>query len=230
MATAKGRVLVAGASGGTGRAILDRLADTDYVVIATTRSEGKAGALSTAGAREIRVGDLTNPGFAETAVAGCDHVCCAVGTGTGLGLFLGSHVDGEGVCNLARAAADEGVDRFVLESAIGVGDSRPSAPLFLKLLMARVLSSKDRGEDCVRTADCTHTILRPGGLTDDPATEDVLVAEGGHTVTGTVPRADVARLMVNALDSDDAADRTFEIVSRDGLRGDATGVVDVDFD
>jgi uncharacterized protein YbjT (DUF2867 family) len=68
--------------------------------------------------------------------------------------------------------------------------------------------------------------VRPGGLTDDPPTGEVVVGEGGDTVSGQIPRADVARLMVAALSSPDARNRTFEVVSRAGLRGKATGVVD----
>lgn len=47
-----------------------------------------------------------------------------------------------------------------------------------------------------------------------------MVGEGGTAIgSGMIPSADVARLMVAALFTSEAENRTFEIVSRAGLRG-----------
>jgi uncharacterized protein YbjT (DUF2867 family) len=51
-------------------------------------------------------------------------------------------------------------------------------------------------------------------MNDDPATGDVLVAEGSKKMTGSIPRADVARLMVASLYAPEAINRTFEVVAR----------------
>ncbi|WP_458187453.1 SDR family oxidoreductase [Haladaptatus sp. NG-WS-4] len=224
------RVLVAGASGGTGREILRRLQDTDLHVRAITRSAEKERELSARGASEVFVGDLLDPADASHAVADCDAVLCTVGTKPGLGVVLDSElVDGAGVENLVNAAVAGDVDHFVLESSIGVGDSREGMPAPFRALIWRILNAKNHAEAVLRTSHLTHTIVRPGGLTNAPATGDVVVGEGGATVRGRVPRADVARLMVAAPFTPDARNRTFEVVSRDGLRGTARGVVELDW-
>ncbi|RBI61619.1 3-beta hydroxysteroid dehydrogenase [halophilic archaeon] len=223
------RILLAGASGGTGTEILDLLADAEFAVRALTHTPEKAHALRSRGADEVVVGDLLESGDAARAVAGCDVVLSAVGTRSPVRMLVGDLVDGTGVENLVDAAVAADVDRFVFESAIGVGDSRGQMPAAFRLLIWRVLAAKNRAEAALRTSRLSHTVVRPGMLTNDPATGDVLVGEGGATVSGSIPRADVARLMVAAPFTPESENRTFEVVSRDGLRGTARGLVDVDW-
>ena len=225
------RVLVAGATGGTGQQVTRRLGDTDRVVRGMTRSRGSVEDLAAIGADEVAVGDLMEPSDAETAVQGCDAVVCTVGSTPGLGTLFGDLVDGRGVVNLVKAAEAEGLDRFVLVSSIGVGDSKPGMPIFLRALLGvtGVLSAKERGENRLRRSDLTHTILRPGGLTDEDATGDVVVGEGGDTVSGSIPRGDVGRIATAAPETVASENRTFEIVASDGLRGEPSGVVGIDW-
>lgn len=222
------RVLVAGASGGTGRQLLRLLRHTDYTVRALTRDASKESALRETGADEVVVGDLMNPADAERAIADVDAVLCAVGSTPGLDLLSRDPVDGRGVVNLIDAAVAADCAAFVLESSIGVGSSKPGMPSVFRLFLNAfgIVAAKERAEEHLRGSGVPYTVVRPGGLTDDPPTGEVVVGEGGDTVSGSIPRADVARLLVAALSSPDARNRTFEVVSRAGLRGDATGVVD----
>ncbi|WP_231185442.1 SDR family oxidoreductase [Haladaptatus sp. DYF46] len=224
------RVLVAGASGETGRELLRGLRGTNLTVRAMTRSRQKERELSDEGADEVIVGDLLDPADASRAVADCEAVLCAVGSSPGLDVLLGGDLaDGAGVENLVHAAVAADVERFVFESAIGVGDSREKMPVPLRLLLWHVLNQKNHAEAVLRTSGVPYTIVRPGGLTNAPATGDVLVGEGGETVSGSVPRADVARLMIGALFTPEAENRTFEVVSRDGQRGTSRGLVELDW-
>ncbi|MCT9096606.1 SDR family oxidoreductase [Haloarchaeobius sp. HME9146] len=223
-------VLVAGASGGTGRELLDVLLDAGIRVRALTRSPQTVETLRIQGADEVVVGDLLYPDDAAMAVEGVDAVVCAVGTAPGPKLFFGGDlVDGEGVINLVDAAAEAGVERFVYESSIGVGTSEPKMPFPFRLLLGRVLDAKDRSERHLRQSGLAYTILRPGGLTNAPARGDVLVGEGGDTVSGTIPRRDVAEIMAAALFTPESENRTFEIVSRRGARGTPRRLVDIDW-
>ncbi|MDS0294267.1 SDR family oxidoreductase [Halogeometricum luteum] len=233
MSFSRGRVLVAGATGGTGRRVLDTLRSLDahVTVRALTRSADEESALRGRGADEVVVGDALSAEDAARAVEGCDAVVCALGTSLGLGSLTGDHADGRGVENLVDAARDAGVERFVLVSSIGVGDSKPGMQLGLRLLLRGlgVLPAKARAEAHLRSSGLAYTILRPGGLTNAEATGDVVVGEGGDTVSGSVPRADVAGLCVASLFTPAAENRTFEVVSRRGLRGNPEGVVEVDW-
>ncbi|WP_122088814.1 SDR family oxidoreductase [Halalkalicoccus subterraneus] len=212
-------VLVAGASGETGREILTLLRNTDLHVRAMTRDPETVGQLERLGADEVIVGNLLHLADADRAVADVDAVLCAVGTRPGFGALTGAFVDGEGVINLADAASEAGVERFVFESSLGVGDAKAGLPTFARLLIAPILRAKDEAETHLRESGLTYTILRPGGLTNDAPSGEVVVGEGGDSISGRISRADVARLMVAAPFTPDAENRTFEIASREGLRG-----------
>ncbi len=195
-----------------------------------TRSPDEEHKLSNQGADEVIVGDLLDPADASQAVTDCDVVLCAVGSKPGPSVIIGGRlVDGAGVENLVHAGVAADIDHFVFESAIGVGDSREGMPAPFRALLWNNLNAKNHAEAVLRTSQLSYTIIRPGRLTNAPATEDVLIGEGGETVSGAIPRADVARLMVAAPFTPEAKNRTFEVVSRDGLRGTARGVVELNW-
>jgi nucleoside-diphosphate-sugar epimerase len=215
------RILVAGASGGTGRHLLRELASTGAHVRALTRSPATAARLAgNPGVSETLVGDVVNDHDCAKAVAGMDAVLCAVGPATNpRSLFFGDLVDKQGSPRLIRAAAAAGVAHFVYTSTIGVGDSKHGMGAPDRVFLRRSLAAKEHAEDILRTTPMTYTILRPGRLTDDPPTNDVLICTGGGTTTGKISRADVAHLMMTALVTAAARNATFEIVDRARARG-----------
>ncbi|KAB1193432.1 NAD(P)H-binding protein [Haloferax sp. MBLA0076] len=229
MTRKRGRVLVAGATGRTGRLVLDTLAETPFVVRALTRDSDAEATLRAQGADEVVVGDLLDRDDVREAVLDVDAVVSTVGVAFGLETIRGDLVDGTGIENLVDAATAAGVQRFVLTSSIGVGDSKDGLPLSLRAILtaAGVLSAKARSEERLRDAPLDHTIVRPGALTDAPATGEVLVGEGGDSVCGSIPRADVANVLTSSLFTETTENRTFEIVSRPGLRGRPNNVVDI---
>lgn len=213
-------VLVAGASGDTGRELLRVAGPRVPTVRAMTRSPGKRDELLAAGADEVVVENLLSPADLPEAVAGADAVLSAVGSGPRDLIGSGPLVDGTGTVALLEAAVEADVEAFVMESAIGVGDA-PASPLAtaFDLFIGPIQDAKTAAEDAIREAPVRHTVLRPGILTGGPRTDDVTVAEPGSRLWGAVSRADVARLMVAAPITSGAADRTFEVVSTPSLRG-----------
>lgn len=217
-------VLVAGASGKTGREIIDQLRSTDLHVRAMTRDPEKVGQLERLGADEVVIGDLLDQADADRAVSGIDGVLCAVGTKPGMNALTGAFVDNEGVINLTDAAHEAGAERFVFESSLGVGSAKEGLPLPARLLIGPILRAKDESESHLRESGLSHTILRPGMLTDSPPSGEIVVGEGGDSVSGRISRSDVARLMIASLFTPDAENRTLEIVSSDGIRGRPTNI------
>jgi uncharacterized protein YbjT (DUF2867 family) len=207
-------VLVAGASGDTGREVLGLLDGRVPTVRALTRSRRRSSTLREAGADEVVVDDLLSPTDLPSAVEGVDVVLSAVGSSPRAVLSGGPFVDGEGTRALLSAAVDAGVEAVVMESALGVGDD-PASPLAtaFDLAIGPLQRAKATAETALRAAPVRHAILRPGVLTGGPRTDDVTVAAPGAKLWGTVSRADVARLMVAAPVTPAAADRTFEVVS-----------------
>ncbi|MFB6250749.1 MAG: NAD(P)-binding oxidoreductase [Halobellus sp.] len=207
-------VLVAGATGGTGRAVL-RLAQSRVdTVRALTRSPDAAPDLEAAGADEVVVDDLLDPDDLSAVVAGTDAVLSAVGTSPVAIRSGPPFVDGAGNRALVTAAADADVESFVMESAIGVGPE-PASPLATAFdaFIGPLQKAKASAEASIRDAPLRHTILRPGVLTNGSRTDVVTAAEPGAKLWGLISRADVARLMLAAPLTPDARDRTLEVVS-----------------
>ncbi|WP_408959004.1 NAD(P)-binding oxidoreductase [Natrinema sp. 74] len=224
------RVLIAGASGATGQELLSVLRPTDLAVRATTRSYANVDTLERHGADEVLVADFFESADAVAAVEDCDIVCCALGTPPSFRHVTGGKlVDRTGVVNLVTAAVAEEVSHFVFESAIGVGNSKAGMPFPARLVVRGSLSAKRDAETALRRSGLQYTIVRPGRLTNEPPTGEVVVGEGGDSVSGSIPRADVARVMAAAPFTPDARNRTLEVVSRDGLSGTPTNVVSVDW-
>ncbi|MFB6172787.1 MAG: NAD(P)H-binding protein [Haloarculaceae archaeon] len=213
------RVLVAGASGGTGRAVLDVFAHTDWRVRAVTRSESTADWLD-GRADEVVVADLMNPRGAARAAADVDAVVTTVGSTPAQVLRASEFVDGTGNVHLVDAALAAGAETFVMESSLGVGGDRASwlARVF-GVAIEPVLAAKAEAEAALRESGLTYTVLRPGVLVGDWARGDVEVAAAGTGLWGVVSRHDVARLLVAALATPAAHDRTLEVVRNPLQRG-----------
>lgn len=230
MTPTRRRALIAGATGGTGSELLSVLRPTDVRVRASTRSFAAADRLERQGADEVVVADFFESADAVEAVEGCDLVFSALGTPPGARHVLGGKlVDRTGVINLVTAAVAEDVEHVVLESAIGVGSSKAGMSLPARLATRASRRAKEDAETALRRSGLPYTILRPGRLTNDPPSGEVLVGEGGVSVSGSIPRADVACLMAAAPFTPEARNRTLEAVSRDGLDGSPRCLVDVDW-
>ncbi|WP_222919731.1 NAD(P)-binding oxidoreductase [Natrinema sp. SYSU A 869] len=224
------RVLVAGASGATGEELLSVLRPTDLSVRATTRSYANVDTLERHGADEVVVADFFESSDAVAAVENCDIVYCALGTPPSLRHVTGGKlVDRTGVINLVTAAIAADVSYFVLESAIGVGNSKAGLSLPARLLIRGSLRAKRDAETALRRSGLRYTIIRPGSLTNEPPSGEVVVGEGGDSVSGSIPRADVARVMAASPFTPDARNRTVEVVSRDGLSSAPTNRVNIDW-
>jgi nucleoside-diphosphate-sugar epimerase len=208
------RVFVAGASGATGKAVLELLGPRSPTVRALTRSSDTGTELRRAGADEVVVDDLLAPDDLDGALEGVNAVISAVGSSPLTVWTADRLVDGDGVQTLLDAAVAADVEAFVMESALGVGDD-PASPLgsLFDVAIGPVQRAKAASEQAIRSAPIRHTIFRPGVLTNGQRTDTVTVAEPGAKLYGLVSRADVARLLVAAPLTEAAADSTFEVVS-----------------
>jgi uncharacterized protein YbjT (DUF2867 family) len=75
------------------------------------------------------------------------------------------------------------------------------------------LKAKGAAEEDLRARDLDWTILRPGALTDEPATGRVELAD--KVVRGSIPRADVAAVVLALLDRPETIGKTLEVISGD---------------
>lgn len=203
--------VVAGADGRTGRLIVRELLAGGYQVRALVRAAGPAGSAFPP-AVEVVVADARQPATLAAPLAGAAALVISIGGRRGEPGNGPEQVDYQGVANLAAAAATARLGRVVLISSAGV--TRDDHPLNARF--DNVLRRKAQGEQALRAAGVTYTIIRPGGLTDaDPGPGGVRLEQGDRG-TGFVPRADVARIVVAALRAPAAANRTFEAYAAGG--------------
>ncbi len=214
-------VLVAGATGRTGREVLEQLRrDPRYAIRPMARDV--AAARQNVGADYAWVaGDVTKPATLGPALAGVSLVLVTIGGTERSGPNSPEFVDYGGVQNLADAARDAGVRQLVLESSMGVGSGGGLLGMMLNLLSGDALKWKAKGEAHLRASGVPYTIVRPGGLTDDPGGQTGIVFQQGDEGSGRIPRADVAAVMIAALDNPDALRKTFEVISDAEAKRDA---------
>jgi uncharacterized protein YbjT (DUF2867 family) len=98
--------------------------------------------------------------------------------------------------------------RYVIVSAMGTDNPPQGDEVF-----AIYLRAKARADQAVMDSDRAWTVVRPGGLTDDPGTG--LVALDRHVERGKVPREDVAAVLAAVLDDDRTIGHVFEVVGGD---------------
>lgn len=143
------------------------------------------------------------------ALTGCDAAVFAAGAGPGSTIERKWAVDRDAAVLLAAGAQLAGAYRFVVVSSMGAGEGDPDSDDVFQVYLA----AKGQADDAVRESGLDWTIVRPGGLTDDPGTGRVAV--GDHVGRGTIPRADVAAVLVAVLEAPSTARTTFELIGGD---------------
>lgn len=204
------RIVIAGGHGKIALLLERLLADRGDSVVGLVRNPAHVVDLEAAGA-EAAVVDLENSSVADVTehLLGADAVVFAAGAGPGSGAARKQTVDRDAAILLADAAVAAGVPRYVMISAMGAdsrADESGADPVF-----AAYLRAKADADNAVRArGELATTIVRPGLLTDEAGTGLVTIAEA--TGRGSIPRQDVAAVLVEVLDTPDTAGRTFELI------------------
>jgi nucleoside-diphosphate-sugar epimerase len=155
--------------------------------------------------------DLEGDGDVAAAVRGADAVVFAAGAGPGSGEARKKTMDLEGAVKLIDAAKAEGVSRYLIVSAMGAADP-PAAGSDAagNEVFGAYLRAKAGADEALRASGLDYTIVRPGGLTDDPGTGLVRVAE--RLDRGQIPRADVAAVFLACLDEPGTIGKSFDLI------------------
>lgn len=195
------RVLIAGSHGQVGQRLTDLLAGSQHDVRAMVREASQVSEMEAFGVEAV-VADLTED--VSHAVRGCDAIVFAAGSG-------GEDVEGvdrDGAIRIIDEAEKQDVDRFVMLSSINA-DTPEESPDALR----PYLDAKRAADEHLQERDLTYTIVRPGSLTNEPATGRIEAAR--RVERGEIPRADVARTLAATLETENTYGKTFELVSGD---------------
>lgn len=192
-------IAVFGGSQGIGRSVIQQALAQGHSVAALLRNPAKI--------------DLAHPNL--TIVAGDVLDATPVGqVVTGAAVVIntlgGTANNPDDICTqgtrrILAAMQQQGVRRLVTVTALGVGDSYDKVPLAFKAIIKTALrkayADKESQERLIMASDRDWIIVRPGGLSDDPASGAYQV--GDEVRAGRVSRADVAAFLLTQL-SDDA--------------------------
>ena len=203
------RVAIAGGHGQIALRLAGLLARRGDQAVALIRNPDHAEDVRRAGAEPVVV-DLEQAGADEVAraIAGCDAVVFAAGAGPGSGPGRKDTMDFGGAVTLVAAAKSAGVDRYLIVSSMGADPGAPGDDTF-----AVYLRAKGRADAAVLASGLDATVVRPGGLTNDPGTGRV--ALGADLPSGQVTRDDVAAVLVAVLDTPGTIGRTVDLTGGD---------------
>lgn len=207
------RVVIAGGHGRIALLLEQLLAGRGDTAVGLVRNPAHVPDLEAVGAQAV-VLDLEQATVAAVAevLTGADAVVFAAGAGPGSGVDRKQTVDRDAAILLADAAEAAGVDRYVMVSAISA-DDRSLDDGYDEVFRAYIRAKAEADADVRARAGLRSTIVRPGRLTDDPATASVYIADA--TGRGEIPRADVAAVLAAVLDSPGTVGRTFELIGGD---------------
>ncbi len=201
------QVLVAGATGKTGRQIVRQLIDKGFPVIALVRDQAKAKAILPT-TTQLIVGDVLQPETFESALADCSVLICATGASPSFDPTGPYKVDFQGTKNLVDAAKKQNIEHFVLVSSLCV--SKLFHPLNLFWL---ILYWKKQAENYIQSSSIDYTIVRPGGLKDEDNSDNIIMSKADSLFEGSIPRPKVAQVCVEALLQPQAKSTIVEIIA-----------------
>lgn len=202
------RIVIAGGHGQIALRLERLLAARGDEAVGIIRNPQQSQDLTEAGAQPA-VLDLESATVEQTAevLRGADAAVFAAGAGPNSGVARKDTVDRDAAVLFADAAEAAGVRRYLVVSSMGADPDHPGDEVFDVYLRAKGAADADVRS---RTA-LDWTILRPGMLTDDAGTGQVLLA--ASTGRGPIPRDDVAATLLELLDTPATAGLTLEAIS-----------------
>jgi uncharacterized protein YbjT (DUF2867 family) len=200
-------VVVAGGHGQIGLKLLRLVAERGGRARGLIRNPDHAADLEAAGAEPVLC-DLERQDDVAGCVEGADALVFAAGAGPGSGAERKQTVDLGGAVKLIDAARANGIDRYVIVSAIGAG--RPET---WSDEMRPYYEAKAEADQRVEESGLDWTIVRPGRLTDEPGTGRIRA--GTDIGYGDVTRDDVAATLAAVLGAQNTIGKAFDLLEGD---------------
>lgn len=211
------KILLIGATGGTGQAIAREAVDKGHTVTALVRSVAKARPLLPD--IEMVEGDARDHAAMTRALIGCEAVISSLGTRKPTFVSKVTMMS-DATRILVKAMNERGVRRLVCITGLGAGDSAGHGGfvydrIIKPVILRTIYQDKDRQEAIIQDSNLDWVIVRPTVLTDKPGTGQIHATvdlRGIHG--GSIPRADVATFVVAQTTSKEWLGKTPLITSR----------------
>ena len=198
----KKRVLIFGATGGTGQELIRQGLQNDYAITAFVRNPLKL-KISDKNLN-VHQGNVLNYQEVLSALNDQDVVLCTLGVPASDKSFLRTN----GTINIVRAMKETGTGRLICQASLGYGNSREILPWYMKriivpLVLKNAFKDHQKQEAIIETSSLNWTIVRPANLTNGgkigiykhgfPNTERIKLS---------ISRADVAHFMLSQINDD----------------------------
>lgn len=201
------KVLVVGANGKIGKMVVNTLHEhPDFQVRAMVRHTEQAEELNNRGIESVVVSLEDTVEKISEAITGCDAVVFSAGSGSKTGPDKTLLVDLDGAVKTIEAAEQKDVKRFVMVSALQAHNRENWNEKIRPYYVAKHYADRE----LVRSS-LDYTIIRPGGLLDEPGKGTVTVGE--QLTRGTIPREDVAGMIVAVLSEPLSIRKAFDMTS-----------------
>lgn len=200
------RVVVVGGHGKVAMLLHPILRGRGHEVRGVIRNPDQAEDLRRAGAEPV-VCDIEAVDDISDAVGSADAVVFAAGAGPGSGAARKWAVDRDGALKLIEAAKKNGIRRYVMISAMGVDEPRGDE------VFQAYSRAKAEADQALRESGLDWTIIRPGRLTDEPGRGRVALAPS--LPAGEVPRADVAAVLAEVLETPASTGHQLDLTTGD---------------
>jgi len=202
------KAFVAGATGQTGRRIVEELVKRNIPVRALVRNLEKAKEILPPEA-DLVTGDVLNATSLAELIGDCTVLFCATGATPSFDPTGPYKVDYEGSKNLVDAAKAKGIEHFVFVSSLCVSNLFHPLNLFWLILIW-----KRQAEEYLEKSGLTYTIVRPGGLKNEDNTDAIVMESADKLFDGSIPRTKVAQVCVEALFYPKSHNKIVEIVAK----------------
>lgn len=201
------KVLVVGANGQIGKHLVKLLKESDeYSVTAFVRTEQQAREFEDFGVEAV-MGNLEGTvGELEEALKGSDAVVFTAGSGGKTGYDKTLLIDLDGAVKVMEAAENAGIQRFIMVSALQAHNRQNWNEQIKPYYVA-----KHYADRVLVQSKLTYTIIRPGGLLNEPGTGRVTIAE--DLERGIISREDVAKTILAAINEESTFNKSFDLVS-----------------
>ncbi|MBD7939110.1 SDR family oxidoreductase [Cytobacillus sp. Sa5YUA1] len=200
------KVLVIGANGQIGKQVMNKLSkSTGDTPVAMVRKAEQLNDFKNSGLEAVHASLTGTVDELATAMQGCDAVVFTAGSGGHTGYDQTLLIDLDGAGKAIEAAEQAGVSRFVMVSAIHANDREKWTAI------EPYMAAKHYADKMLMNSSLDYTIVRPGGLLNEPGIGKVQAS--ASLERNTIPREDVAATIVEVLHNDRTIHQSFDLVT-----------------
>eukprot|EP00794_Sanderia_malayensis_P015950 gene15950-17553_t len=203
------KLVVFGASGKTGRPLVEQALNIGHKVIAIARTPENLAEFKKYDSFEVKQGNALDRSTFEEAMTDADAVISCLGPARYVSIFETTSLYSDSMKEIHEAMKSHGISRLVAMSSWATQD-HPDLPFFVRwilrpLMIKSYLVDLNQMEQYLATTDLNYTVCRASGLGDGPLSgKEISLEIDGQHVPGAatvMPRADVAKFMLSCLQS-----------------------------